>query len=140
MDQIGIVTREIENNKVELEIRRPSGCGSCKSCASSCEVKPHYLTLKNNIDAKPGDFVELKAIKKSIMKYITIIYSIPFVFLIMGIVIGNMIFKDMNTTNYELLSFGMGIIFLAISFFLVRIIDKNFAKKDESVIVMTRKL
>ena len=88
MDQIGIVTREIENNKVELEIRRPSGCGSCKSCASSCEVKPHYLTLKNNIDAKPGDFVELKAIKKSIMKYITIIYSIPFVFLIMGIVIG----------------------------------------------------
>lgn len=140
MDQIGIVTREIENNKVELEVRRPSGCGSCQSCASSCEVKPHYLTLKNNIDAKPGDFVELKAIKKSVMKYITIIYSIPFIFLIIGIVIGNLVFKNMNTTNYELLSFGMGIIFLAISFFVVRIIDRKFAKKDESVIVMTRKL
>lgn len=140
MDQIGIVTRSIENNKVELEIRRPSGWGSCQSCASSCEVKPHYLTLKNNIDAKPGDFVELKAIKKSIMKYITIIYSIPFAFLIVGIVIGNMMFKDMNTRNYELLSFAMGILFLAISFFVVRIIDKRFAKKDESVIVMTRKL
>lgn len=140
MDQIGIVIKEMENNRVELEVRRPSGWGSCKSCASSCEVKPHYLTLKNNIDAKPGDFVELKAIKKSIMKYITIIYTIPFIFLIAGIVIGNMVFKDMNTLNYELLSFGMGIFFLAISFFVVRIIDRRFAKKDESVIVMTRKL
>lgn len=140
MDQIGIVTRAMDNNKVELEIRRPSGWGSCNSCASSCEVKPHYLTLKNNIDAKPGDFVELKAIKKSIMKYITIIYSIPFVFLIMGIVIGDIIFKGMNTKNHELFSFAMGIFFLAISFFVVRIIDKGFAKKGESVIVMTRKL
>lgn len=140
MDQIGIVTRSIENNKVELEVRRPSGWGSCKSCASSCEVKPHYLTLKNTIDAKPGDFVELRAIKKNIMKYITIIYSIPFFFLILGIIVGNMMFKGMETKNFELLSFGMGIVFLAISFFVVRIIDKKFAKKDESVIVMTRKL
>lgn len=140
MDQIGIVIKEIENNRVELEVRRPSGWGNCKGCSSSCEVKPHYLTLKNNINAKPGDFVELKAIKKSIMKYITIIYSVPFAFLIMGIVIGNMLFENMKTENYELLSFGTGMLFLAISFFVIRIIDKKFAKKNESVIVMTRKL
>jgi|LSQX01.3.fsa_nt_gb sigma-E factor negative regulatory protein RseC len=140
MEQIGIIIKEIGNNRVELEVKRPSGCGSCKSCASSCEVKPHYLTLKNNIDAKPGDFVELKAIKKNIMKYITIIYTIPFMFLIAGIVVGNVVFKNMKTLNYELLSFGMGMFFLAISFFVVRIIDNKFAKKDESVIVMTRKL
>lgn len=129
MEQTGIVTRMMENNVVELEIRRAAGCGSCKGCASSCEVKPHYLTLKNNINAKPGDFVELRAVKKSIMKYITIIYTIPFIFLIMGIVIGNYLFKNMPTSNQELLSFGTGIIFLAISFLVVRIIDKKFAKK-----------
>jgi len=74
------------------------------------------------------------------MKYITIIYSVPFAFLIMGIVIGNMLFENMKTENYELLSFGTGMLFLAISFFVIRIIDKKFAKKNESVIVMTRKL
>jgi hypothetical protein len=36
--------------------------------------------------------------------------------------------------------FGMGILFLAISLMVVRIIDKMFSKKDESIIVMTRKL
>lgn len=96
--------------------------------------------LKNNIDAKPGDFVELQAIQKNIMKYITIIYMIPFAFLIMGIIVGNLIFKGADTANHEILSFGVGIIFLAVSFLVIRIIDSRFAKKDESVIVMTRKL
>lgn len=140
MDQIGYVIRNVDSNKVELEVKRASGWGSCKGCASSCEVKPHYLTLKNNIDAKPGDFVELRAIPKNVMKYITIVYMIPFAFLIMGIVLGTMLFKDMEVANGELLSFGIGILFLLISYGVVRIIDKNFAKKDESVIVMTRKL
>lgn len=98
------------------------------------------MVLKNNIDAKPGDFVELQAIQKNIMKYITIIYMIPFAFLIMGIVLGNFLFRGAETANHELLSFGVGIVFLAVSFLIIRIIDKRFAKKDESVIVMTRKL
>ncbi len=98
------------------------------------------MVLKNNIDAKPGDFVELQAIQKNIMKYITIIYMVPFAFLIMGIVVGNMLFKDSGNANHELLSFGVGILFLAVSFIVIRLIDKGFAKKDESIIVMTRKL
>jgi len=140
MDQIGYVTRNMDNNKVELEVKRASGCGNCKGCASSCEVKPHFVTLKNNIDAKPGDFVELRAIPKNVMKYISIVYMIPFAFLIMGIVFGTMLFKDIESSNGELLSFGVGIFFLLISYGVVRIIDKRFARKDESVIVMTRKL
>jgi len=140
LDQIGFVIKKVDEQKVELEVKRASGCGSCNSCASSCEVKPHYVTVKNNIDAKPGDFVELQAVQKNIMKYVTIIYMIPFAFLILGIVVGNNLFKGMDTSNHELMIFGMGILFLAISFVVVRIIDKVFAKKDESIIVMTRKL
>lgn len=98
------------------------------------------MVLKNNIDAKPGDYVELMAIQKSIMKYITIIYMIPFAFLIIGIVLGNMIFEGMEKASRELSSFGVGILFLAVAFVVIRIIDKSFAKKDESIIVMTRKL
>ncbi len=65
---------------------------------------------------------------------------IPFAFLILGIFVGNSMFKGMETASHELLIFGMGIVFLAISFVIVRIIDKVFAKKDENIIVMTRKL
>jgi sigma-E factor negative regulatory protein RseC len=98
------------------------------------------VTVKNNIDAKPGDFVELQAVQKNVMKYVTIIYMIPFAFLILGIVIGNSLFSEIDSANNELMIFGMGILFLAISLMVVRIIDKMFSKKDESIIVMTRKL
>ncbi len=65
---------------------------------------------------------------------------IPFAFLILGIVVGNSLFSGIDSTNNELMIFGMGILFLAVSLVVVRIIDKVFAKKDESIIVMTRKL
>jgi sigma-E factor negative regulatory protein RseC len=140
MEQIGLVTDILGDNKVQLQVKRTAGCGSCKGCAGSCEVKPHYVVLKNTIDAKPGDYVELMAMQKNIMKYITIIYMVPFIFLIVGIIIGNMIFGGMETSASELSSFGVGMLFLVVSLLVIRIIDKRFAKKDESVIVMTRKL
>ena len=59
---------------------------------------------------------------------------IPFAFLILGIVVGNSLFSGIDSTNNELMIFGMGILFLAVSLVVVRI------KKDESIIVMTRKL
>lgn len=65
---------------------------------------------------------------------------IPFAFLILGIIVGNSLFKGVESTNNELMIFGMGILFLAVSLVVVRIIDKVFAKKDESIIIMTRKL
>ena len=65
---------------------------------------------------------------------------IPFAFLILGIVVGNSLFSGIDSTNNELMIFGMGILFLAVSLVVVRIIDKVFEKKDESIIVMTRKL
>ena len=84
--------------------------------------------------------MELEAIQKSIMKYITIIYMIPFAFLILGIVLGSHLFSHLSGSSRDLSSFGIGILFLAISFVIIRIIDRRFAKNEENVIVMTRKL
>ena len=85
MEQVGFV-RRIVGDKAELEVKRASGCGNCNGCASSCEVKAHYVVIKNSIDAKVGDFVELKGEPKSILKYMLILYMIPFAFLIAGVV------------------------------------------------------
>ena len=137
MEQIGIVKRVIAD-KAELEVRRASGCGNCKGCAGSCEVKAHMVTIKNTIDAKVGDAVELRGESKSILKYMFIIYMIPFAFLVGGIVIGNDYFKAKGYASYELLSFASGLVFLFVSFFIVRFIDKKVAKSDKSTIVMTK--
>lgn len=138
MDKVGFVKRIIDDN-AELEVRRSSACGSCKGCAgSSSEVKAHVLTLKNNIDAKVGDLVELQGESKSIIKFMFIIYMIPFVFLVAGIVIGDSYFKSRGYDSFELLSFATGLFALFISFFIVKSIDKKIAKSNKETIIMTK--
>lgn len=138
MDQIGYVTK-VQGENIELEVKRISACGdNCKSCGGSCDVKPHIIVLPNKINAKVGDFVEVSAESKNILKYMAIVYMIPFAFFIVGIALGNNIFKSMGNPNYEILSFLTGMISLIISFFIVRIIDKSIAKKGHSDISATR--
>lgn len=138
MEQVGYV-RKVQGKNIELEVKRMSSCGdSCQSCAGSCDVKPHIIILPNKIDAKVGDFVEVVGESKSILKFMAIIYMIPFTFFIAGIALGNNIFKSMGNPNYEILSFLTGMISLAASFIIVRIIDKNVAKKGNTTISATR--
>lgn len=138
MEQIGFV-RNIIDGKVELEIRRVSGCGdNCKGCGSSCDIPAHIVTLPNKINANIGDFVEIKGEPKKLLKYVLIAYMVPFMFLIAGIVVGNNYFKSIGNPNYELLSFLTGVISITISYFFIRIIDKRISKKDEQSISLVK--
>jgi len=138
MEQVGFV-KKIDGNKMELEVRRVSACGtSCNTCSSGCEVKPHTITVYNELNAKIGDFVEIKGESKRIVKYALIVYMIPFVAFILGVVAGNAIFKSLAYANYELLSFFTGFITMAISFLIVRVIDKKVSKKADSSIRIVR--
>lgn len=139
LEQLGFV-RKISENNAEVEVRRMSGCGgSCGSCGG-CEVKNITISLKNNIGAKEGDLVEIKAVPKKILKYTLIAYMIPFLMLIMGIVLGVNYFQSIGVENYEMYGFGIGMVFLAISYLIIKFIDRYFDKKGEVVMEMTRVL
>lgn len=138
MEQIGFV-RSVKDGKVELEIKRVSGCGeNCKGCGSSCDIPAHILTLPNKINASVGDFVEIKGESKKIIKYSMIVYMVPFIFLIGGIVLGNNYFQSIGNPNYEILSFLTGIVAIIIGYLFVRIIDKRISEKDEQSISLVK--
>lgn len=137
MEQVGFVIKTY-GDKAQLEIRRSSGWGGCKGCASSCDEKSHIIILKNSLDAKVGDLVEIEGEAKNILKYAFIAYMIPFIFLILGITLSIGYFKNSGYASYELLSFGVGLVSLFISFFIVRALDRNIAKNDKDSIRMTR--
>ena len=88
--------------------------------------------MKNNIGAKQGDLVEIKAVPKKILKYTLIAYMIPFLMLIMGIVLGVNYFQSIGVENYEMYGFGIGMVFLAISYLIIKFIDRYFDKKGVS--------
>lgn len=138
MEQVGFV-RKLNENKMELEVRRASACGGgCGDCGSSCDEDPHIVVISNNLNAKVGDFVELQAEVGNLLKYTFIIYMIPFIFLVGGIFIGNFLFRNLNTDSREMLSFLSGIISVAISLIILKLMDKKLAKRDDGTIKAIR--
>src|SRR5690554_1295605 len=110
MNQIGFVTKTFKD-KAQLEVKRPSACGNCKACgASSCDTDGHLVTIKNKLNVQEGDYVELTAVSSNLIKFISIVYMIPFAFLILGILLGNNYFQGNN--NQEILSFLVGMVAL----------------------------
>lgn len=139
MEQIGYVRKIIDDNTAEVEIRRISGCGGgCSSCGESCDSPSIILSMKNLIDAKEGDLVEIKAQPKNIIKYALIVYMIPFVMLVLGISLGVNWFQSLNIVNYEIYGFGVGLIFLTIALGIVKIIDGRMKNKNENTMQMVK--
>ncbi len=137
MQRIGFV-RKISNGKAEVELRRISGCGgNCKTCGG-CDTPNHVVYLKNEIGAKAGDYVEIKGDTKKILKYTLIVYMIPFAMLIVGILLSLKILVSLEVENHELLSFIIGLIFLALGYLVVKLIDRKIAKRENGTIEMTR--
>ncbi|MDR7856420.1 SoxR reducing system RseC family protein [Tissierella sp.] len=138
MEQMGVVKKVI-NGKAEIEVKRISACGeNCKSCGGGCDGPKHVVILPNNIGAKAGDLVEIIGETKNILKYTMIVYLIPLTLFILSILISTKILKKVDISNYEPLSFLIGLVFLAVGYFVVKFIDKDLGTKDNNAIRITR--
>lgn len=140
MEQVGLVTK-IDGNMAEVEVKRMSACGhSCENCSGSCNVPGVKVHLPNTLNAKEGDYVEIKVKTKSVLKYTILIYMIPFVMLILGIFLGMYIFQSIGIKSYENFSFLLGLVFLTIAYIILKKIDKKVEKDGELTFEMTRKI
>lgn len=138
MEQIGYI-RNTSNGMAEVEVRRISGCGgSCSSCGGSCDVPSIIVKMENPLGAKPGDYVEIKGQSNAIIKYALIVYMIPFFMLILGIIMSTILLKSSGVNSYELYSFLIGIVFLGVSFLILKRIDNSIKKKKNKVMEMVR--
>ncbi len=120
MKQTGIVF-ELNDDKAKIIVTRLAACGSsCESCSAHCgENKQEYINVKNDIGLKIGDRVEITTDSKAVLKYIALVYGLPLIFLISGVVIGMLLnLKEM----YSLL---VGFVFMIVSFIFIKTIDNK---------------
>lgn len=120
MKQTGIVF-ELNDDKAKLIVTRLAACGSsCESCSAHCgENKQEYINVKNDIGLKIGDRVEITTDSKAVLNYIALVYGLPLIFLIFGVVIGMLLnLKEM----YSLL---VGFVFMIVSFIIVKTVDNK---------------
>lgn len=130
MEKIGRVVNT-RGNIAKIEILRTSACGEkCSSCKGGCSQTGMYIDVENTVGAAPSQFVKVKVETKTVMKAAFLAYIVPLFMLIVGIVSGSYIHPLLGFTfPAELFSFLLGMIFMGLSYFIVKIFDRIYQSK-----------
>ncbi|QEK13344.1 SoxR reducing system RseC family protein [Crassaminicella thermophila] len=132
MEKIGRII-STNGNVAKIEILRTSACGEkCSSCKVGCSKTGMYIDVENTVGATPSQFVKVKVETKIVMKVAFLVYIVPLFMLIVGIVSGSYIHQLLGVTfSAELFSFLLGMIFMGLSYGVVRKFDQIYKSKEK---------
>ncbi|AFS78734.1 sigma-E factor regulator, RseC/MucC family [Gottschalkia acidurici 9a] len=136
MQQKGYVVKA-DDEMAQVIIKRESACGhSCDTCGGGCSSPSISLNIENKLGAKTGDYVLIESKSSTILKSAFIAYIIPLILMIIGVSIGMKVFNNMGYENYETLSFLTGLVFVVISYFLLKYVDNKYFRDNDSLLEM----
>ncbi len=122
IEDSGIV-KKVEGNIVTVEIERSIGCNSCKMqglCFKKRE--PTEFEIVTHIPLQVNDRVQLDISPLGRTMVSLLIFGVPLLFLFSGFLIAAMWLT-------EIVSILIGFIAMALSFKIIRFIDKKYGKK-----------
>jgi sigma-E factor negative regulatory protein RseC len=128
----GSITKVTED-KAWVRVRRGTMCDTCKS-RTACSVIGGGETMEaealNTANAQVGDRVLLNIPTKSLWKISFILYMLPVIFLIAGVIIG-MDLAKYYALEPELGALLLGVVGCAISFLPIKLFAKHIRKNKE---------
>lgn len=138
MEKIGLV-KSIDGNAAIIEIMRSGACGDrCSSCKSGCEVRAMQVRVKNNLNVSAGQLVKLRSDSKKLIKAIALVYMMPLVVMILGIVLGMMGAEYLGYSSMkEPIAVGVGVFSLLLSYLFLGYIDKKIKQNNEMEITIS---
>ncbi len=121
-EDVGTVVA-VSGGKVEVELVRGGGCQHC-SARGMCFAKntPAVFHLTTDLDLKIGDRVQLDIAPGSRVLSAVLIFAVPLIFLFLGYIVA-------NRYLVELPSIGVAFAATALSFILIRALDKKIGGK-----------
>jgi len=136
-NECGIVKKVI-GNRVVVQADAVSFCSSCSNHECSMrQTKGRELIIENTMGAGVGDRVFFVIPSKGIVLSSAVLYGIPIVFLIAGILLGSLlplpIFQDR-----EISGILVGIAFLCFSFFVMRFASKRIVQHNQMTPTMVK--
>lgn len=120
---------ENKNGKLLVSVTRNEACGSCAAKGSCGQKEETIIELYSPDDIEVGDKVILESRTSDITKYSMYVYVLPVVMMVIGAVLPNVFLKN-SGYDVNLLTLLSIIIFFAISFLIIKAIDKNLASDN----------
>src|SRR5690554_2636502 len=135
MEEMGIIINN-KGKEALVKIRRHSLCSKCTNkCQLAMEDRHESEEIKVNVSnplgAETGQMVKIEMGEQSLVIASLIVYIIPLVSLILGYFLGQFFMQTIGYTPTEGAGLIGSVLFLAISFLLIKSIDKIIGKKNE---------
>lgn len=131
MEEHGLVV-QIKGKNAVIKTQRTSACDNCsskKSCGTGGAGSDVLIELENSIGARVSDRVTFSVGSASILKAGLIVYLVPVLSFIAGVVIGQVVSGYIPDANPDLVSGLLGAAFLVAAFIGLKIynafLDRN---------------
>jgi sigma-E factor negative regulatory protein RseC len=132
MGELGKVVDK-KGNILKIELTPTSMCKTCGLCHSG-STSNFYLDAIDNCNAKVGDTVVIEIERKKYYKAIFLIYGLPLILFIIGVIFGYL-FSPKIHFDPQLLGLILGFLLMAFGYILVRYLDHRLSKKQQYIIV-----
>lgn len=138
MRQQGIVTSVLDNSNAMVLVKRHSSCENCNACKmGNGEEKTIEIEAINRISASAGQTVTVDMEHQNVLKAAFIIYVIPLVALLVGVILTSRLINTFNVAgNVEMISALVGFIFMAVAFLVIKKKDSKFRTQEEYIPVI----
>ena len=133
------IVEAVAGGTAVVRVPQSSSCATCESRAA-CRIendKEIRVEVKNELDAKAGDLVEISIPAPSLFKVGALVYLFPVLALILGAGMGHLTANRLGVDE-NLASIVGGVVALGISFGALRRIEKAVRNRPDYVPRMTR--
>lgn len=133
MEEQGVVVEIKSNNTALIRAKRTSTCESCvskKSCSTRAGGDEMFVEAENTIGAGKGDHVVFAVSAGTVMRTGLLVYLMPVIFFLIGIVLGDRVAAPMlPNINKDLVCGVLGIVFLIDAFVILKIYNQFMEKR-----------
>jgi len=131
MENFGKVI-EIQGELARVQIAKSSQCAGCTSCDIFDTRGPRELQARNEIQAKPGDFVKIEVAPSQVIGNSLFIFIFPIIAMMLGYWLGSKSATFFKITE-EMAGIAGSLGFLGISFLIIFLYDRFYGRKNQPV-------
>jgi sigma-E factor negative regulatory protein RseC len=117
----------VKENNTKIIIMESGGCGGGGGCSGCHGCGTSVIDAINTIGAKIGQDVKVEFKSAMYLKSAALVYGLPLVLFIIGVVLGISLFEESGlSVSGELIGAAFGTVLWIVSYFIIRFIDKKF--------------
>ncbi len=136
MEARGVVL-STDNNKAVVTISRNTACENCGACHFDEKTLNMQVTAINDINAKVGDKVYLSMDNVNFFQASFLLYGFPLIAMILGVSLGYYFLGKMGINNYDVYSILIGLLFMGLSYLILKKNEKIFNKNKKYMSIIT---